>query len=51
MTGVVVQPMAPRGTELVAGVVRDEVFGPLVLFGLGGTNTDLLTDHAAGLAR
>lgn len=50
MTGVLVQPMAKRGTELVAGVVQDEVFGPLVLFGLGGTATELLADHAARLA-
>ncbi|MFJ4467441.1 GNAT family N-acetyltransferase [Streptomyces sp. NPDC089424] len=50
MTGVVVQPLAARGTELVAGVVQDEVFGPLVLFGLGGTATELLADHAARLA-
>jgi acyl-CoA synthetase (NDP forming) len=50
MTGVVLQPMARRGTELVAGVVQDEVFGPLVLFGLGGTATELLADHAARLA-
>jgi acyl-CoA synthetase (NDP forming) len=50
MTGVVVQPMARRGTELVAGVVHDDVFGPLVLFGLGGTATDVLADHAARLA-
>ncbi|KNE79309.1 MULTISPECIES: bifunctional acetate--CoA ligase family protein/GNAT family N-acetyltransferase [Streptomyces] len=50
MTGVLVQPMAERGTELVAGVVQDQVFGPLVLFGLGGTATELLADHAARLA-
>ncbi|MCX4904034.1 bifunctional GNAT family N-acetyltransferase/acetate--CoA ligase family protein [Streptomyces sp. NBC_00878] len=50
MTGVLVQPMAGRGTELVAGVVQDEVFGPLVLFGLGGTATEVLADHAARLA-
>ncbi|MDX6313084.1 MAG: hypothetical protein QOF44_2548, partial [Streptomyces sp.] len=50
MTGVLVQPMAKRGTELVAGVVQDEVFGPLVLFGLGGTATEILADHAARLA-
>ncbi|MDK1472237.1 GNAT family N-acetyltransferase [Streptomyces sp. 549] len=50
LAGAVVQPMAPRGTELVAGVVQDEVFGPLVLFGLGGTVTELLADHAARLA-
>jgi acyl-CoA synthetase (NDP forming) len=47
---VVVQPLASRGTELLAGVVQDEVFGPLVLFGLGGTATDILRDHAARLA-
>ncbi|MGW2936998.1 bifunctional acetate--CoA ligase family protein/GNAT family N-acetyltransferase [Streptomyces sp. NPDC001156] len=50
MIGVVVQPLAARGTELFAGVVQDEVFGPLVLFGLGGTATEVLADHAARLA-
>ncbi|WP_217549762.1 bifunctional GNAT family N-acetyltransferase/acetate--CoA ligase family protein [Streptomyces sp. GbtcB6] len=50
MTGVVVQSLARRGTELFAGVVQDEVFGPLVLFGLGGTATEILADHAARLA-
>ncbi|WP_369386485.1 GNAT family N-acetyltransferase [Streptomyces sp. CG1] len=50
MTGVVVQPLAERGTELFAGVVQDDVFGPLVVFGLGGTATELLADHAARLA-
>ncbi|MFD5126845.1 bifunctional acetate--CoA ligase family protein/GNAT family N-acetyltransferase [Streptomyces olindensis] len=50
MTGVVVQPLAERGTELFAGVVQDDVFGPLVLFGLGGTATEVLADHAARLA-
>ncbi|WP_282703497.1 GNAT family N-acetyltransferase [Streptomyces sp. CC219B] len=50
LTGVVLQPLAPRGTELFAGVVQDEVFGPLVLFGLGGTATEVLADHAARLA-
>ncbi|MEU0440528.1 GNAT family N-acetyltransferase [Streptomyces sp. NPDC006186] len=50
LTGVVVQPLAERGTELFAGVVQDEVFGPLVLFGLGGTATDVLADHAARTA-
>ncbi|WNM32145.1 GNAT family N-acetyltransferase [Streptomyces sp. Li-HN-5-11] len=50
MTGVVVQPLAERGTELFAGVVQDEVFGPLVVFGLGGTATELLADQAARLA-
>ncbi len=50
MTGVVLQPLAARGIELFAGVAQDEVFGPLVLFGLGGTATEVLADHAARLA-
>lgn len=50
LAGVVVQPLAARGTELFAGVVQDEVFGPLVLDGLGGTATEVLADHAARLA-
>ncbi|KPI19056.1 CoA-binding domain protein [Actinobacteria bacterium OK074] len=50
LTGVLVQPLAERGTELFAGVVQDQVFGPLVLFGLGGTATTILADHAARLA-
>ncbi|ANS70136.1 acyl-CoA synthetase [Streptomyces lincolnensis] len=50
LQGVVIQPLADRGTELFAGVVQDQVFGPLVLFGLGGTATEVLADHAARLA-
>ncbi|MEV5945536.1 GNAT family N-acetyltransferase [Streptomyces sp. NPDC051993] len=50
LTGVVVQPLAERGVELFAGVVQDDVFGPLVLFGLGGTATEVLADQAACLA-
>ncbi|MEU9123267.1 GNAT family N-acetyltransferase [Streptomyces sp. NPDC048506] len=50
MTGALVQPMVERGTELLAGVVQDEVFGALVVFGLGGTTSELLADQAARLA-
>ncbi|MFG2859221.1 GNAT family N-acetyltransferase [Streptomyces sioyaensis] len=50
LTEVLVQPMAARGTEMLAGVVQDEVFGALLLFGLGGTTSELLADHAARLA-
>ncbi|MFI7341279.1 GNAT family N-acetyltransferase [Streptomyces sp. NPDC050085] len=50
MTGVLIQPLADRGTELFAGLVQDDVFGPLVVFGHGGTATELLADHAARLA-
>ncbi|WP_405009787.1 GNAT family N-acetyltransferase [Kitasatospora sp. NBC_01539] len=50
MAGVVVQPMAAPGLELLAGVVKDHVFGPLVVLGLGGTATDVLDDRSARLA-
>ncbi|MFI9366553.1 GNAT family N-acetyltransferase [Kitasatospora sp. NPDC053057] len=50
MTGAVVQPMAAPGVELFAGMAQDAVFGPLVLFGMGGTTTDLLDDRVARLA-
>ncbi|MEU4292680.1 GNAT family N-acetyltransferase [Kribbella sp. NPDC026596] len=42
---VVVQAMAPGGTELVIGVVRDRLFGPLLMAGSGGILTDLLADR------
>ena len=47
---VVVQPMITGGTELIIGVVQEPVFGPLVVFGLGGVATEVLGDHAARLA-
>jgi len=42
---VVVQAMAPAGTELVIGMVRDPLFGPVVMAGSGGVLTDLLADR------
>ncbi len=50
LRGVFVQPMASGGRELLVGVVTDAKFGPLVVTGLGGVDTDLLDDRAAALA-
>ncbi|MEU9126903.1 GNAT family N-acetyltransferase [Kitasatospora sp. NPDC048540] len=50
MAGVVVQPMAGPGLELLAGITKDQVFGPLVVLGLGGTATDVLDDRSTRLA-
>ena len=50
MTGAVLQPMAEPGVETIAGFVADPAFGPLVLFGLGGTTVELLGDTATRLA-
>ncbi len=49
LAGVAVQPMAGQGIELLAGVVQDDVFGPLVVFGLGGVAADVLADRGARL--
>ncbi len=49
-SGALVQPMITGGTEVIIGVVQEPVFGPLVVFGLGGVATDVLGDHAARLA-
>ena len=37
-----VQPMIRGGTELLAGLVQDPVFGPLVAFGPGGVLAELI---------
>ena len=50
LSGVIVQPMITGGIELIIGVVQEPVFGPVVVFGLGGVATEVLGDHAARLA-
>jgi acetate---CoA ligase (ADP-forming) len=44
LEGFLVQPMAPTGFELLAGVVHDASFGPVLVCGAGGTNAELLGD-------
>ncbi len=44
MEGAIVQPML-RGVELITGVVSDPVFGPVVMFGSGGTAVELFADR------
>jgi acyl-CoA synthetase (NDP forming) len=49
LQGVIVQPMEADGIEVLCGLVQEPVFGPLVVFGLGGTATDALADRTARL--
>jgi acyl-CoA synthetase (NDP forming) len=46
LDGLVVQPMAPAGVELIVGVVHDPSFGPVLACGAGGTNAELISDIA-----
>ena len=47
---VVVQRFVRTGTELLAGVVQDPVFGPLVAFGPGGVLAELIGEAGIRLA-
>ena len=47
---VLVQPMLESGTELLAGVVQDPTFGPLVAFGPGGVLAELIGEATFRIA-
>lgn len=44
IAGVLVQEMVPRGAEMMLGIVRDPVFGPLVAVGFGGIYVEVMRD-------
>lgn len=51
INGVAIEPMIkkPHGRELFVGVIRDEVFGPTITFGEGGTMVEIHKDRAVAL--
>jgi len=48
--GVVVQEMCRSGQEVILGMSRDPQFGPIMMFGLGGTLVEALEDVSFYLA-
>ena len=51
LTGFTVQPMAhrPGAQELIVGATTDATFGPVILFGHGGTAVEVIADRAVAL--
>jgi acyl-CoA synthetase (NDP forming) len=48
--GVLVQEMCSKGKEVILGMNRDERFGALLMFGMGGITVEVLKDVAFYLA-
>jgi acetyltransferase len=51
LTGFIVQPMVrrPNAFELLVGVANDPQFGPVIVFGHGGTAVEIVGDRAVAL--
>lgn len=51
MDGVAIEPMAAKanGRELLVGVSHDPVFGPVIVFGAGGTAVEVMADRVVAL--
>ena len=44
IVGAMVEKMAPKGVEVIVGMLRDATFGPTIMFGMGGTMVELVKD-------
>src|SRR5690625_4679948 len=48
--GVSVQQMLPEGVEVICGVSNDPIFGPVLMFGLGGVFVEVFKDISLRIA-
>ena len=51
INGVTVFPMIvrPKARELIVGIADDPTFGPVIVFGQGGTAVEVINDKALAL--
>lgn len=49
-SGVLIEPMAPPGVDLLIGAHQDPTFGPVVVFGWGGVHAEILDEVSLRLA-
>lgn len=51
VSGVIIQEMIVRqkSRELILGIVQDQTFGPVIVFGRGGTAVEVIDDKAVAL--
>ena len=51
ISGVTIHPMVlrPKARELIAGIADDPTFGPVIVFGAGGTAVEVISDKALAL--
>lgn len=51
LSGVTVEPMVdrPHAREIMIGIARDPIFGPVISFGAGGTAVDIFADSQVAL--
>jgi len=42
--GILLEKMVPSGIELIIGLQNDPQFGPVIMFGMGGINTEIFKD-------
>ncbi len=51
IAGITLHPMItrPNARELIAGIADDQTFGPIIVFGAGGTSVEIVNDKALSL--